>query len=60
MLRVTGGEKASRNSLETDSSLIIWAMVISSSLYNWELWLEKKNQYINYFFQFDKRGFFLN
>lgn len=60
MLRVTGGEKASRNSLETDSSLIIWAMVISSSLYNWELWLEKKNQYIEYFFQFDKRGFFLN
>lgn len=60
MLRVTGGEKASRNSLETDLSLIIWAMVISSSLYNWELWLEKKNQYINYFFQFDKRGFFLN
>lgn len=60
MLRVTGGEKASRNSLETDSSLIIWVMVISSSLYNWELWLEKKNQYIEYFFQFDKRGFFLN
>lgn len=60
MLRVTGGEKASRNSLETDSSLIIWAMVISSSLYNWELWLGKKNQYIEYFFQFDKRGFFLN
>lgn len=57
MFSVTGGEKADRNSFKIYLNLIIKARVISSPLYNWELWLGV-NQYIKYSFSLTKEVFY--